>query len=99
VNDTVGLYEPFPDTDADPTDVPPEEQSVGAEACGPNTVNVTVSDGEAPADSTADTDEAEIAVPAVPVPGALTEPNAGDAAPTTVSAIDPSQLELAKVLF
>jgi hypothetical protein len=46
VNDPVGLYEPFPDTDADPTVVPPEEQSVGAEDCGPNTSKLTDPDGE-----------------------------------------------------
>lgn len=63
---------PLPDTlTGEPTVVPPE-QSVGAEACGPNTLNVTVPDGEAPPDNVADTDDAEIADPAVPDDGATT---------------------------
>jgi hypothetical protein len=76
-----------PDTLAVPTVVPPE-QSDGAEDCGPNTVNVTLPDGENPSDSNAEIADASISVPAVPEPGALTDPSDGDAAPTTVSAID-----------
>lgn len=51
---------PLPDTLAVPTVVPPEEQSVGAVAWGPNTVNVIAAPGLEPPESAAD---AETAVP------------------------------------
>jgi hypothetical protein len=66
------LYDPFPDTDAVPTVVPPALQSVGALDCGPNTSNVTVPDGDAPPDRSAEIESAEIAESIDPVAGALT---------------------------
>jgi hypothetical protein len=97
VNPADGLYVSLSVTLAVPTDVPPE-QSVGADACGPNTVNVTVPLGEAPPDRTPETDEASIFVPAVPLEGAPAD-NDGDAAPTIVSAIPPPHVETAALLF
>jgi hypothetical protein len=65
------LYVPFPDTLAVPTVVPPDVHDVGAVDCGPNTVNVTVPDGDRPPDSVLAIDEAEMAEPTTPLPGAL----------------------------
>jgi hypothetical protein len=90
---------PFPDTVAVPTVVPPVEQSDGAPDCGPNTLNVIVPDGDAPPDNEAEIDDASSLVPAVPVEGALTDPNEGDADPTTVFAINAPQTESAVLLF
>jgi hypothetical protein len=71
-----------------PAVVPPVVQSVGAAACGPNTVKVTVPVGEDPPDSTADTAEVAIALPTVPVDGALNDNDVVDgAALMTVSGI------------
>jgi hypothetical protein len=58
-------------TVAVPTVVPPL-QTVGAEDCGPNTLNVTVPVGPDPPDSIELIDPAAIAVSTVPVPGADT---------------------------
>jgi hypothetical protein len=86
VNSVDGLYAPLPETPTgEPTPVPPE-QSVGAVDRGPNTLNVTVPDGEAPPDSAADSDDGSIAPPAVPAPGAE-RLNDGLAWATTVSAM------------
>jgi hypothetical protein len=74
-------------------------QSVGAEDCGPNTLNVTVPVGDAPPESAADTDEASTFDPALPGDGALNEPNDGEAAPTTVSTIPAPQAEEADALL
>jgi hypothetical protein len=79
VNPADGLYAPFPDTIAEPTTVPPLTHEVGAEAWGPNTVNVTVPVGDEPPDNVPDTDDPEIADPAVPDAGPDTD-NAGLAA-------------------
>jgi hypothetical protein len=68
----------LPDTDALPTFIPPE-QSDGGLDCGPNTLKVTVPDGEAPPSRSADADDPEISEPAVPDEGASTD-NVGDAA-------------------
>jgi hypothetical protein len=74
--------------------VPPLEQSVGAPVSGPNTVNVTVPDAEAAAfDSVAATEEAEIAVPAVPEDGAASDNDV--TVVTTVSGIEAPQPESA----
>jgi hypothetical protein len=73
VNPVDGLYDPFPATVALPTVVPPEEQSLGGEDCGPNTVNVIVPVGAEPDDKTAEIDEPAIGLPAVPDPGPLTD--------------------------
>jgi hypothetical protein len=86
------LYEPLADTVAVPTVFPPEEQSDGADDCGPNTVNVIVPPGEPPPDSAADTPDAEIAVPTVPDDGALTDIDVV-AAVTAVSAIPAPHVE------
>jgi hypothetical protein len=86
------------DTVAVPTVFPPEEQSDGADACGPNTVNVIVPPGDPPPDSAADTSDAEIAVPTVPADGALTDSEIV-AAPTVVSAIPAPHVELAAELL
>jgi hypothetical protein len=88
VNPPDGWYTLLPETPAVPIVVPPEAQLVGALDCGPNTVNVTVPDGEEPPDSTAEIDDAAIFVPAFPGPGATTNSDADPAVPTTVSAID-----------
>jgi hypothetical protein len=63
-----------------PTVVPPLVHVDGAEACGPNTLNVIVPVAVLAPELLANTplsDEAGIAVPAVPVPGAVTA-NVGD---------------------
>jgi hypothetical protein len=65
----------LPDTLAVPTVVPPE-QSEGALDSGPNTLKVSVPPGEDPPESAAETEEAAIALPAIPAPGAL-NPSAG----------------------
>jgi hypothetical protein len=98
VNPADGLYVPFPDTLALPTVIPPEVHDVGAVGCGPNTVNVIVPDGDAPPDSVPEIDEAEIAEPAVPDPGAEAD-SAGLAAPSTVSAIPAPQVDALLLLF
>lgn len=92
VNPVEGLYEPLPDTLAVPTVVPPDEQSVGAVAWGPNTLNVTVPPGADPPESAADTSDAEIAVPAVPDDGAVNA-NDVDAGATIVASIDAPHAE------
>jgi hypothetical protein len=74
---------PLPDTLAVPTVVPPE-QSDGAEACGPNTLNVTVPPGARPPESAA-TDE--IAVPAAPTDGTVNDSDV-DTRATVVSGIE-----------
>jgi hypothetical protein len=53
-----------------PTVVPPEPHELGAEDCGPNTLNKIVPDGDAPPDRTPEIDDADTAVPAVPADGA-----------------------------
>jgi hypothetical protein len=73
VNPADGLYVPLADTDAVPTVVPPVLQSVGAEDCGPNTVNVIVPVGLAPPDSVELIVPAAIAAFAVPLAGADTD--------------------------
>jgi hypothetical protein len=86
------------DTVAVPTAFPPEEQSDGADDCGPNTVNVTVPPGDPPPDSAADTPDAGIAVPAVSADGALADREVVAAA-TVVSVIPAPHVELAEELF
>ncbi len=78
MNPADGLYVPLADTLAVPTVVPPLVQSLGGEDCGPNTSKVIVPPGEEPPDNTPETDDAEIALPAVPDDGALTDTD-GDA--------------------
>jgi hypothetical protein len=61
----------FPDTVAVPTVVPPLVQLVGAVACGPKTVNVTVPVAPLDAPDSVELIElAAMAVPAVPLVGA-----------------------------
>ena len=72
-----------------------EPHEVGGDACGPNTLNVTVPVGEAPRDKDADSDVSGIAVPAAPDDGAAIEPNEGEAGPTIVSVIPAPQVEAA----
>ncbi len=55
-----------------PTVVPPLVHVVGALACGPNTVNVTVPFGIAPPEIVELIEPAEMALAADPVEGALT---------------------------
>jgi len=62
----------LPLTDAVPT-VVPAEQSVGADANGPNTLNVIVPVGLEPEASVEPIDEVAIAVPAVPPAGPTAE--------------------------
>jgi hypothetical protein len=88
----------LPVTLAVATVAPPEPHELGAEDCGPNTVNVIVPPGDAPPDNTPDTDDADTAVPAVPADGADAD-NDGLAAATTVSAIDAPHVEAAALLF
>jgi hypothetical protein len=83
VNPADGLNVPLSLTGAAPTVVPPE-QSDGAEASGPNTLKVTVPLGEDPPESAANTSDAAIALPAVPVDGAVSDSD-GEAADTVVS--------------
>jgi hypothetical protein len=64
---------------ADPTVVPPVEQLDGGLDCGPNTLNVTVPEGEEPPDNGAEIDAGAIFVPSVTEEGALTGPSDGDA--------------------
>jgi hypothetical protein len=59
-------------TVAVPTVVPPL-QSVGAEDCGPNTLNVIVPVGLAPPANIELIEPAPIAIPVVPLPGANTD--------------------------
>jgi hypothetical protein len=60
---------------------------VGAEDCGPNTLNAIVPDGEEPEDKFPDTDEAAIALPAVPDDGADTDrPGLAELDPNTYAA-------------
>jgi hypothetical protein len=61
----------FPVTDLVPTTVPPVLQSVGAEACGPNTRNVMVPVGLAPLDNVELILPPGIGVPTVAVAGAV----------------------------
>jgi hypothetical protein len=71
---------PLPAAVAVPTVVPPLVHVDGAEACGPNTLNVIVPVAVPTPELLANTpliDEEAIAVPAVPVPGAVTD-NVGD---------------------
>ena len=63
----------MPDTVAEPTFVPPDVHDAGGEGCGPNTLKVTVPIGADPAASVAETEEAEIGLPAVALAGALAE--------------------------
>jgi hypothetical protein len=81
-----------------PTVVPPEPHELGAEDCGPNTLNKIVPDGDAPPDRTPEIDDADTAVPTVPADGALAN-KPGLAGPTTVSAIDAPHVEAAALLF
>jgi hypothetical protein len=92
-----GLYAPLPVTVAVPTVAPPDEQSVGALDCGPNTVHVTVPDGDEPPYRPAVIAEGSISVPAVPVGCAPTD-IFGLAAPTMVSVIAEPQPESAALL-
>jgi hypothetical protein len=66
-----------------PTVVPPLVQVVGAEACGPKTLNVIVPVAVTPEllASTPLIVEGSIAVPAVPVPGAVTASVGEEVAP------------------
>jgi hypothetical protein len=77
----------LPETLAVPTVVPPEAHELGAEGCGPNTLKVIVPDGDAPPDNAADTDDASILLPAVPLEGALTEPSDGEALATVTHSL------------
>jgi len=84
-----------------PTVVPPLVHVDGADACGPNTVNVIVPVALDPPELAPKTpliDEPAIAPPAVPVVGAVTD-SVGDAFPITVSAIPEPQVLAAALLF
>lgn len=63
----------MPETLALPTTVPPALHEEGGESSGPNTVKVMVPVGLAPEESIAVTEEGSIAVPGLPLVGALTE--------------------------
>jgi hypothetical protein len=81
-----------------PTGVPPEVQVVGAEDCGPKTVNEMVPVGLDPEASIAEIKLVAIAVPRVSVPG----PEAvrvGVTIATTVSDIPEPQVEVAGLLL
>ena len=72
MNPALGLYVPFPDTDAVPTVVPPLVHVDGAVACGPNTLNVTVPVApEVPPDKVDEIDDAAIATPVESAAGPL----------------------------
>ena len=87
----------LPETVAVPTVVPPVEQLVGAEDCGPKTVKVIVPDGLEPEPSTELIELALMAVPAVPFAGPVAV-TVGLALPTTVSDIPEPQLLAADVV-
>jgi hypothetical protein len=70
---------------------------VGAEDCGPNTLNVIVPVAADPPPIEAETADAEIALPAVPEAGALSD-RFGDVEATIVSAIDAPHAEDAGLL-
>ena len=81
-----------------PTVVPPEVQVVGAVACGPKTVKVTVPVGLVPPVRAAAIAPALMAVPTVPVEG----PDALSvvvAFPTVVSDMPLPQVDAARLLF
>ena len=88
----------MPETEAVPTVVPPVEQLVGAELCGPKTLNVTVPVGLAPTEMAPETELAAIDVPAVPLTGPAAE-SSGLAAPTTVFDIEDPQMLAAALLL
>jgi hypothetical protein len=92
---------PLPAAVAVPTVVPPLVQVDGADASGPNTVNVIVPFAlvapELPA-SRPVIAAFEIAVPTLPVAGAVTD-SVGDAFPMTVSAIPGPQVLVAALLL
>jgi hypothetical protein len=84
-----------------PTVVPPLVHVDGAEACGPNTVNVIVPVALDPPELAPKTpliDELAIALPAVPVAGAVAD-SVGEAFATTVSAIPEPQALAAALLL
>jgi hypothetical protein len=88
----------LPDTDAVPTVVPPVEQLVGAEDCGPKTLIVIVPVGLEPPANVLEIEPVAMGVPVASVVGPLAV-SVGLAFPTTVSDIaEPQKLE-ALLLF
>jgi hypothetical protein len=88
----------LPDAVAVPTVVPPVEQLVGAEDCGPKTLNVIVPVGLYPEAITELIEVEAIGVPALSVAGPVAV-TVGDALPTTVSDIDALHRLVAALLF
>jgi hypothetical protein len=78
----------LPDTGSGATiAVPPDEQSVGAVDCGPNTLKVIDPDGDAPFDNCTDADDDPRPSPTGDESGTLNDPTVGLARPTTVFAM------------
>jgi hypothetical protein len=88
----------LPDTDPVPTTCQPAPHDVGAFACGPYTLKVTVPPGEDPPESTAESADGGIATPSVPDDGTLNDVDVGVDALTTVSAIPAPHAECAPEL-
>ena len=84
-----------------PTVVPPEVQEVGAEDEGPKTVKVMVLVSLAPEEEpkVAASEEALIAVPAVPLDGEVVTLRVGEATPTTILGMLPLLQRLAAALL
>ena len=84
-----------------PTVAPPLVHVDGADACGPNTVNVIIPVALDPPELAPKTpliDEPAIALPAVPVGGAVVD-KVGEALATTVSAIPEPHVLVAALLL
>ena len=81
-----------------PTVVPPEVQVVGAVACGPKTVKVTVPVGLVPPARVAEIVPELMAVPTVPVEGP-DAPSEVVAFPTVVSDMPLPHVDAARLLF
>ena len=81
-----------------PSEVPPAVQVVGAVACGPKTVKVTVPVGLDPPERVAEIVAAVMEVPAVPLEGPVAE-KLGETLATTVSDMVEPHGDVADVLF
>ena len=98
MNPEDGWYVPLPETVAVPTVVPPVEQLVGAEDCGPKTLKVTAPEGLYPPARVLEMALTPVAVPAVPVVGPVAV-TVGLALETIDSDIEEPQTETADLSF
>lgn len=88
----------MPDTVAVPTVVPPVEQLVGADDCGPKTLTVIVPVGPDPLANVLEIELEAMEVPAVPLAGPVAV-MVGLASPTTVLDIPEPQALAAELLL